>query len=100
MRTRKPESEKPPEVGADVTVNRQFLVIVPQDPPTDDKLDKHEVNMAGKSLLPNIMPADWPSVETIANSQRQHLNAATRGRLQRLETANPTCMSIPTTKEK
>ena len=59
--------------AAHATLNRQFLVIVPQDPPLDDNLNMHERNLAGKSLLPNIMPVDWPSVQNIADSQEQHL---------------------------
>ena len=65
------------------------MVIVPQDPPEMDKLDKNEMNLAGKSLLPNIQPVDWPSVETIAASQLRHLTARTRRRLQKMETAVP-----------
>ena len=65
------------------------MVIMPQDPPVLDKLDKHETNLVGKSLLPNIQPVDWPSVETITASQLRHLTARTRRRLQKLETAVP-----------
>ena len=70
-------------------VHRQFLVITPQNPPVQDALDKHEHNLAGKSLLPDIQPMDWPSVEAIAASQRRHLTARTRRRLNRMESAVP-----------
>ena len=80
------EDDTPPE---ERQTHRQFLVIMPQDPPVLDKLDKHETNLAGKSLLPNIQPVDWPSVETIAASQLRYLTARTRRRLQKLETAVP-----------
>ena len=80
--------EEVPHVDAPV-INRQCLVIVLQDPPEDQQLQKHDVNLAGKSLLPNIMPQDWPSVQTIAASQQRHLSRRTRRRMQRMETAVP-----------
>lgn len=54
-----------------------------------DELEMHERNLAEKSLLPNITPMDWPSVETIARSQETHLTRRTRRRLHRIETVVP-----------
>ena len=50
-----PELE-PPVTQFKQPVNRQFLVVVPQDPPVSDELNKHEHNLAGKSILPKHHP--------------------------------------------
>lgn len=68
-----------------LVINRQILVIIPQDPPVEQKLQKHEANMAGKSLLLDIH-SNTMRLSSSSNYQRRHFTRWTRRRMQRMET--------------
>ena len=71
-----------------VHVVQQHLLITEPMPVPSDMLQKHECNMAGESLLPNLKPHDWPSVQQIAQAQVT-MPAAARQTMRSVETAVP-----------
>ena len=71
-----------------VHVVQQHLLITEPMPVPSDALQKHECNMTGESLLPNLKPHDWPSVQQIAQAQST-MPAAARRTMRSVETAVP-----------
>ena len=67
------------------TVTQHLLITEPMPTPTD-KLDTHERNLAGESLLPHLPPHDWPGIASIAESQAT-IPAPARRTLRRTDTA-------------
>lgn len=65
----------------------QHLLITELMPETSDKLESTERNLAGQSLLPNLRPYDWPSVQRIAEAQAL-IHEQARGALRSVETAS------------
>ena len=63
-------------------VNRQHLIIAPVVPADSTQLQKHEHNLAGVSLLPELSPFDWPTPTEVAASQQQHLTQEQKNSLQ------------------
>ena len=70
-----------------MTVQQHLLITEPMPEPSD-RLESAERNMAGQSLLPNLQPYDWPSVQRIAEAQSR-LDANTQATLRGVETATP-----------
>ena len=76
-----------PTSHASAHVRQHLLITEPMPQPTD-RLDKHEKNLAGESLLPYLPPHDWPDVASIKASQ-QHIPERARRTLRSVDTAEP-----------
>jgi len=83
------QTTPPPTEGQPQQVWRQHLVIVPPAPADTDELQRHEHNLAGVSLLPELEPDDWPSPQEISASQRQNLPQAALNSLTLRDSGEP-----------
>ena len=57
--------------ASDPKVVRQHLVLPRQEPASTEDLDQWDRNLAGKSLLPEVQPFDWPKPAEFAEAQTQ-----------------------------
>ena len=81
------EDAHPGEAEPTHVVCQHLLITEPMPVPTGE-LQKHEHNLAGKSLLQHLAPNDWPSVQQIARAQAD-IPEAVRRTLRKVDTAVP-----------
>ncbi len=84
----KPLTASDTDAAASARSAKQFLVIPRWEPPVVAELDKWDRNLAGKSLLPDMDPFDWPDASEIEAAQRA-LPQEVRNRLHQVESCQP-----------